>query len=80
MPIPSEARELEPPFPRRDLPDTRSSRHGGCESCATYRRALLDVVDTLKQTKSAFKSKTLAALRCRIERVLDTPPPGPSAS
>ncbi len=63
--------------PKDDDPSTTCSDtlpcESSCPSCQRYRRMLLETIEVLIQTKSAFRSKTLATLRHQIESILKHP-------
>jgi hypothetical protein len=48
--------------------------HLQCPYERRLRTAIQDVIDTLEETRKAFKSKQLEQLRRRMLSVLDTPP------
>ncbi len=45
-----------------------------CPQQRTCRHAIEDTIDVLQKTKSTFKSKDLAGLRCRLEELVKNPP------
>jgi hypothetical protein len=51
-----------------------SSHVPTCPGCQAYRLALQDAIEILLKSKSAFKSKTLGALRQRLQQVLNSSP------
>lgn len=51
-----------------DEPDRRQA--ASCPRCHAYRSALQETVDVLLKTKNAFKSRTIATLRRRLQQLL----------
>lgn len=51
-----------------DEPDRRQATF--CPHCHAYRSALQETVEVLLKTKHAFKSRTIATLRRRLQQLL----------